>query len=113
VHIAEETIMAGLSCGEPSELAWDILREEASDFVTIPDTIVAPTVRRLARPEGTDPVVEAGESAVAGLAALIALCGATDTREALGLDAAARVLLIGSEGVTDPEIFAQIMEGRL
>jgi diaminopropionate ammonia-lyase len=113
VHIAEETIMAGLSCGEPSELAWEILREEASDFVTIPDSIVAPTVRRLARPEGTDPVVEAGESAVAGLAALIALCRATDRREALGLDANARVLLIGSEGVTDPDIFAQIMEGRL
>lgn len=111
VSIDEETIMAGLSCGEPSEMAWEILREEASDFVTIPDSIVAPTVRLLANAETGDPVVEAGESAVAGLAALIAAMQHPDLSVALGLDASSRVLLIGSEGVTDPEIFAAIMAG--
>ena len=111
VEIAEETIMAGLSCGEPSEMAWEILREEASDYLTIPDRVVAPTVRLLARPQGNDPVIKAGESAVAGLAALIAACQEPTLREALGLDGAARVLLIGSEGVTDPDIFKAIMEG--
>ncbi|SHJ09932.1 diaminopropionate ammonia-lyase [Shimia gijangensis] len=111
VAIAEETIMAGLSCGEPSEMAWEILREEASDFLTIPDSIVAPTVRLLARPQGGDPVVEAGESAVAGLGALIAARQSPDLSAALRLDENARVLLIGSEGVTDPDIFQAIMEG--
>jgi diaminopropionate ammonia-lyase len=111
VHIQHETIMAGLSCGEPSEMAWQILSEEAADFVTIPDRIVAPTVRLLARPETGDPVVEAGESAVAGLAALIAARQSPAQSEALGLDGGSRVLLIGSEGVTDPEIFAAIMDG--
>ena len=110
VAIAEETIMAGLSCGEPSEMAWEILAEEAVDFLTIPDSIVAPTVRLLARPEGNDLTIEAGESAVAGLAALIAARQNTALSEALGLDGNARVLLIGSEGVTDPEIFQAIME---
>jgi diaminopropionate ammonia-lyase len=109
VSIAEETIMAGLSCGEPSQMAWEILEQEASDFVTIPDSIVAPTVRLLARPQGDDPVVEAGESAVAGLAALIAARQNPDLSGALGLNAQSRVLLIGSEGVTDPDIFSQIM----
>jgi len=107
--IQEETIMAGLSCGEPSEMAWEILAEEASDFLTIPDGIVAPTVRMLARPAGNADVVEAGESAVAGLAAVIAACK-SDMKATLGLDANSRVLLIGSEGVTDPEIYAEIME---
>ncbi|WP_240931770.1 diaminopropionate ammonia-lyase [Parasedimentitalea denitrificans] len=109
VAIAEETIMAGLSCGEPSQMAWEILEQEASDFLTIPDSIVAPTVRLLARPQGNDPVVEAGESAVAGLAALIAARQNPELSQALGLNAQSRVLLIGSEGITDPEIFNQIM----
>ena len=104
--------MAGLSCGEPSEMAWEILAEEASDFLTIPDQIVAPTVRLLARPKGNDPVVEAGESAVAGLAALIAVRQDDVLSEKLGLGPESRVLLIGSEGVTDPVIFAEIMAGR-
>ncbi|WP_406647833.1 diaminopropionate ammonia-lyase [Aliisedimentitalea scapharcae] len=108
--IHQETIMAGLSCGEPSEMAWEILAEESSDFVTIPDSIVAPTVRMLARPTGAAKIVEAGESAVAGLAALIAACK-SDLKTTLGLDAGSRVLLIGSEGITDPEIYAEIMEG--
>ena len=60
VVIEEETIMAGLSCGEPSPMAWAILREEATDFLTIPDVLVGPTVRLLARPSGGDPAVEAG-----------------------------------------------------
>lgn len=112
VAIEEETIMAGLSCGEPSEMAWEILSQEASDFLTIPEQIVAPTVRLLARPMGTDDALEAGESAVAGLAAVIAARSDAALSDQLGLDGKSRVLLIGSEGVTDPEIFARIMEGH-
>ena len=109
VHIAQETIMAGLSCGEPSPLAWAILEQEASDFVTIPDTLIPPTVRLLARPLNGDPEIEAGESAVAGLCALIAAMDDPAMAGALGLDASSRVLLIGSEGITDPDIYARIM----
>lgn len=112
VAIAEETLMAGLSCGEPSELAWEILAEEASNFVTIPEALVAPSVRLLARPLEGDTAIEAGESAIAGLAALIAIRQDPALAETLAIDGGSRVLLIGSEGVTDPEIFTMIMEGR-
>ncbi|MDP2517979.1 diaminopropionate ammonia-lyase [Shimia thalassica] len=112
VHIEEETIMAGLSCGEPSEMAWEILAEEARDFVTIPDSIVAPTVRLLAMPENPADKIEAGESAVAGLAAVLASGKDTEMAQNLGLGPTSRVLLIGSEGVTDPDIFARIMAGE-
>ena len=111
VEIEKETIMAGLSCGEPSEIAWQILREEASDFLTIPDAVVAPTMRMLARGTYGDPPIEAGESAVAGLAALIAARQDADLSRKLGLDANSRVLLFGSEGVTDQGIFDAIMAG--
>ena len=112
VAVAEETLMAGLSCGEPSELAWQILAEEATDFLTIPESLVAPVVRLLARPEEGDPAIEAGESGIAGLAALIAARQDEALSAKLGLDTESRVLLIGSEGVTDPAIFNMIMEGR-
>lgn len=112
VTITEETIMAGLSCGQPSDMAWEILAEEATDFLTIPDSIVAPTVRLLARPDSGDTVVEAGESAVAGLAALIAARASENLSGKLGLEASSRILLIGSEGVTDPDIFDRIMAGE-
>ena len=110
VPITEETIMAGLSCGEPSEMAWAVLVEEARDYLTIPDSVVAPTVRLLARQETGDPKVEAGESAVAGLAALIAARQNPALWSALGLGVTSRVLLFGSEGVTDPEVFREIMQ---
>jgi diaminopropionate ammonia-lyase len=111
VKINEESIMAGLSCGEASALAWDIIGEEASDFVTIPENIVAPTVRLLAQSQSNDPVIEAGESAVAGLAALICAAKQTPVRNKLDLDESSRVLLFGSEGVTDQAIFDEIMTG--
>jgi diaminopropionate ammonia-lyase len=113
VAIDAETIMAGLSCGEPSELAWEILADEAQDFLTIPDALVAPTVRLMARPLEGDPDVEAGESAVAGLAALIAARDDATLSAALDLNETSRILLIGSEGVTDPDIYAAIMAGKV
>ena len=97
VRIKEETIMAGLSCGEPSDMAWEVLSEEASDFITIPDNIVPPTVRLLACPEGNDPVIKAGESAVAGLAVLVCASKQPGLREKLSFDKNSRVLLIGTE----------------
>ncbi len=68
-------------------------------------------MHRLARPKGGDAPVEGGESGVSGLAALIAAMAQPAMRDRLGLDAASRVLLIGSEGVTDAAIFAAIMAG--
>ncbi len=112
VAIAGETVMAGLSCGEPSPLAWEILAEEASDFLTLPDSVVAPAVRLLANPFAGDPMVEAGESAVAGLAALIVARQDPDFSEKLGLDGCSQVLLIGTEGVTDRAVFDRMMGER-
>ena len=55
IRIEEETVMAGLSCGEPSGMAWEVLSEEASDFLTVPESFVGPATRLLARPAGSDP----------------------------------------------------------
>ena len=109
IPIAEETVMAGLSCGDPSPLAWEILDTGADDFAAVDDDWVPPAMRLLADGEAGDPPVVAGESGVAGLALLLAARERPGAWAALGLDAGSRVLLIGTEGATDPEIYRQIV----
>lgn len=109
VGVEEETVMAGLSCGEVSMVAWEVLSAGADDFLTIPDSLVAPTMRLLADPPAGDPPIVAGESAVAGLAAVVALAGGSPLSRDLTLTESSRVLVIGTEGATDPAIYAQIV----
>jgi len=103
------TIQAGLDCGEPSILAWDMLRHHATGACWISDDRAADAVRRLAN--GT-PGVAAGESAVAGLAALLAGAQSKAAREMLELDARSRIFLLGSEGPTDPDGYARALAGK-
>jgi len=112
VEIIEETRMAGLSCGEPSLLAWQIIAESVDDYMTIPESLVGPAMRLLANPGSSDTAIVAGESAIAGLAGLIAGCLQPDLKAKLELDENARILLIGSEGATDQKIYDEIINGR-
>lgn len=109
IHGALDTIMAGLACGETSLLAWKILEEGASDFLTVTDDAAAACMRLLADGKNGDPRVVAGESAVAGLAGLLGALARPALAKALGLDASSRVLLFGSEGDTDPALYQQIV----
>lgn len=108
VNIREETIMAGLSCGQVSSVAWEILSTGCDDFMSIPDVLVAPVMRRLADGCGDENIV-AGESAVAGLAGLIAARRSQTLSDALGLDDQSAILVIGTEGATDPDIYESIV----
>jgi len=103
-----ESIMAGLACGEVSRLAWPILAPGAHAAMTVTDDAAAECMRLLAEGRYGDAPLVAGESAVAGLAALIAAMGDARARAALGLDRASRVVLFGTEGATDPETYAAI-----
>ncbi len=112
VDIGEESVMAGLSCGEVSMIAWKILARGASDFLTVAEEGVAPAVRFLASGAAGDTPIIAGESAVAGLIALIAASRDAKLRKNLGLTDQSRILLIGSEGATDAAAYARIMAGQ-
>ncbi|APW38501.1 diaminopropionate ammonia-lyase [Rhodoferax koreense] len=100
------TAMAMLECYEPSLLAWDLLQPMATAFMAVDDEDAVAAMRRLARPLKDAEVVVAGESGSAGLAGLLAACGAPDIKTALGLDETARVLLINTEGATDEARYA-------
>ncbi len=101
-----DTMMAGLACGEVSHLAWEMLEHAGDAFMTIPDQGAIDAMRLLA---ARQPPVVAGESAVAGLAGLRAVAADPAARAALGLGPDSRVLLFGSEGATDPVLYAEIV----
>ncbi len=103
------TIMAGLSCGEVSTEAWRILSEGARFFATIEDAPAIEAMRLLAHRGAAAESIVAGESATAGLAALREISARPDLRRRLGLDAHSSVLLIGSEGATDPALYRELV----
>ena len=103
-----DTIMAGLACGEPSLLAWQELSRAAAAFMAIPDETAIRCMRRLFR-DG----LAIGESGVAGLAGFLMAGFDPSAREMLGLDGASRVLVFGTEGATDPALFASIVENGI
>lgn len=106
------TLMDGLSVGQVSPLAWPLLASGAAAFMTIPDSTAVQALRALARPSGGDPPVELGETGVAAIAGVLATAANDEARQALQLDADSRVVAIGCEGVTDPDIYRNLLSGE-
>ena len=73
-----QTIMAGLACGEPNIIGWDILRNHVSAFVSCPDWVAAKGMRMLAAPVKGDPKVISGESGAVGMGVMFSTEGDTD-----------------------------------
>lgn len=104
-----DTLMAGLACGEVSALAWEILRDHGDAAIAVTDDFAITAMKWLACPIGGDTPIVAGESAVAGLEGLAVAMKDPDARAMLGLDANATVLLFGTEGDTDPALYAELV----
>ena len=104
-----DTIMAGLACGEVSELAWDVLATGADAAIVPDDDWAAEGMRRLADPLGADPVIVGGECSGGAIGALIALSRQAELCAGLGLDRTSHILVIGTEGATDPAIYQDIV----
>jgi diaminopropionate ammonia-lyase len=98
--------MAGLNCGLPSQLTWPVLDSSVDVFCGIADEDTFEAMRLLA-----DNGVVAGESGAAGLGALLAVVASKDQaeREALGLNPEATVLVVNTEGATDPVNYKRVV----
>lgn len=108
-----ETIMAGLNCGTPCSITWPVLRDYADYYLSCPDFVAAHGMRRLARPSGSDPAITAGESGAAAMGALCLLLERpefAEVKKQMGLNQEAVVLVINTEGDTDPEGYKQVVE---
>lgn len=107
-----DTIMAGLSCGEPCGVGWQQLRAYAKAFVSIPDFVAAKGMRILASPVSGDRAVVSGESGAATLgfvAEALQNEGLHALRDELGLGSDARILCISTEGDTDQNNYRSIV----
>lgn len=106
------TIMAGLACGDPSPIAWEVLKNCADAFVQVPDYVAARGMRIYATPLKGDPFVISGESGAVTLGALYSILtepGLKSLAKDLELDAKSQVFVINTEGNTDPTHFRQII----
>lgn len=110
---ALDTIMAGLACGEPSKTSWGILKDYAQSFVSCPDYAAARGMRILANPLGCDPRIVSGESGAAvgiGLVSLVAENSRLiDMKHALNLNQDSKILIISTEGDTDPDHYRKVV----
>ncbi len=110
------TIMAGLACGEPCSIGWNILKDYADYFISCPDYAAAKGMRILGNPAGKDDRVISGESGAAAfgcVAEIMTNPELSDMREQLGLDENSRVLFFSTEGDTDKENYkAVVWDGR-
>ncbi len=105
-----DTLMAGLACGEPNTISWELLRDYAAAYVSCPDYLAATGMRVLATPLKGDDVVISGESGAVTTGLLHLLMEAEDgnaarLRDKLGLDEDSIVLLVSTEGNTSPRAF--------
>lgn len=106
-----ETLMGGLACGVVSSAAWPWIEGGVDAFMVLPERFVGQGLRLHANPPGSDPRVVAGETAAAGMGALLALADDADARATLGLGPASRVLIFACEGATDPEAWRALAAG--
>jgi diaminopropionate ammonia-lyase len=105
----EPTVMAMLECYEPSFVAWRVLQRCADAFMTVSEQDAVDAMCILANPQGDDRPIVAGESGAAGLAGLTRVCRDPSLREMLDLDSLSRVLLINTEGATDPVRYGSLV----
>jgi diaminopropionate ammonia-lyase len=108
------TIMAGLACGEPCTIGWDVLRAYARHFVSMPDWVAAQGMRTLANPLGGDSRIVSGESGAATMGLVVEIMrnpALTSLREELGLGSDSVVLCFSTEGDTDRVSFHRIVDG--
>lgn len=106
------TIMAGLACGEPCSIGWNVLRDYADNFIACPDYAAAQGMRLLGNPEKGDQSVVSGESGAAAFGCVAEIMRderLRPLREKLGLNEQSRVLFISTEGDTDRENYRSIV----
>ena len=107
-----QSIMAGLACGEPIPIGWEIIRDFAHCYCTCPDYVTARGMRILANPIGEDEKIVSGESGAVGIGLLSILMQkkyAEAIRKHLKLDKNSIVLLFSTEGDTDPINYRNIL----
>ncbi|MCQ4834229.1 diaminopropionate ammonia-lyase [[Clostridium] symbiosum] len=107
-----DTIMAGLACGEPCSIGWNVLRDYADNFISCPDYAAAQGMRVLGNPEAGDTKVVSGESGASAFGCVAEIMRdktLVELKNKLKLDENSKVLFFSTEGDTDKENYKSIV----
>lgn len=107
------TIMAGLACGTPSKLAWEIMRDHSNFFVTCDDEITKSGMNILAKGTFGDNKITSGESGAVTTGLVYKLLSDPECAhlaQKLKLKSNSKIFLISTEGDTDPEMYQKIVK---
>lgn len=99
-----DTIMAGLACGEPCTIGWNVISSYANHFLSVPDHAAAHGMRILGNPLKGDTRVISGESGAVTTGVVSQLLHREDlkaVKEEIGLNENSVILCISTEGNTD------------
>ena len=114
IHTLEgnpSTIMAGLNCGTPCRVTWPAIRDKAAFFCACDDAITEEGMRAYANPVGSDKTIVAGESGAVTYGLLSRVLQDETLRNLFRINADSIILLINTEGDTDPEGYQRIVYG--
>lgn len=106
------TIMAGLACGEPCPIAWDVLKDCADFFLSFPDYAAAKGMRMLGNPLAGDERIVSGESGASAFGCVMEILSnpqLASIKQMLGIDETSRLLFVSTEGATDRENYRAIV----
>jgi diaminopropionate ammonia-lyase len=113
IDIKKETVMGGMSCGDVSSIAWEILKNSTNYCMTIPDNAISTAVALLAESRFSDEKIIGGECAVPGLIALIGSFNNKEYLDKLELNSQSNVVLFGCEGLTDKAMYEKLLNDGL
>ena len=105
-----DTMMAGLSCGQPSILAWDIIKPNCDAFVICNDQLAKKGMQLLANPVASDAFVVSGESGAVPIGLVNEICTNQKynlIKQKLKFDENSKILIFSTEGDTDPTVYKQ------
>lgn len=107
------TIMCGLACGEPNPLGYEILSRYCDVFLSVSDEMTKRGMKMLNKPLKDDPKITSGESGAVGMGVLDEIMTNPEydkLKTYLELNEKSNVLIISTEGNTDPDVYKSIIE---
>ena len=110
INIVRESLMGGMSCGEPSLVPWEILKKSVNYCISLPDEDIARTMKLLGNGNFSDEKIIAGENSAPGVISLIASCNDEKIKNNIDLNSNSNILLIGCEGDTDQKMYQKLLK---
>ena len=110
INIIRESLMGGMSCGEPSLVPWEILKNSVDNCISLPDDNIGRAMKLFANASFSNDKIVAGENSAPGAISLITCCNDEIIKKKINLSEISNVLLIGCEGDTDQDMYRKLIK---